>query len=76
MPLVLTIREDEAIRIGEAVIRVLRDPNGGSRQFRVSIQAPKDVAITRMGKVNDINDETLMKERNNERKDPCPNNDR
>lgn len=46
--LVLTIHDHQAIRIGEAVIRVKPHKVGKTTQYRIVIDAPKRVKVERL----------------------------
>lgn len=62
MALVIKINFGEAVRIGNAVIRIERFR---ADQVKLAIVAPKEVNVTRLGETYDVN-EFKMKEKKNE----------
>lgn len=59
MALVLQMKEKDAIMIGNAVIRLEKAPKNGD-QVRISIQAPRETKITRLGQIEDIRKELTV----------------
>jgi sRNA-binding carbon storage regulator CsrA len=50
MSLVLTLREDEEILIGDAIVKCAKiNGSPDKRKYKIVIDAPKDVKVLRMG---------------------------
>lgn len=47
MALVLSLKIGDVIKIGDAIVSVVSHPSGNRLQYRILIDAPKDVIISR-----------------------------